>query len=287
MSIDIKSYFHEDTSTFTHLLCDLATSQCAIIDPVLGYDHKAGRTDTAFIDNILDDIKARCSTLMYVLETHAHADHLSSAAYLRQHTGAKVVIGHGILGIQQCFAEIFNEQASFLRDGSQFDRLLNDGETLMLGETCIQALATPGHTPACMSYLVNDSDVFVGDTLFPPDIGSARCDFPGGDASVLYDSAKRLLALGDDVVMHMCHDYPKTDRAVRSSMTVAEQRRDNIHVGEQHHRENFIELRTSRDKTLAMPMLILPALQVNIRAGDFPEPESNGVAYLKVPVNLL
>lgn len=287
----IKSYFHDDTSTFTHVLTDTASGQCAIIDPVLGYDAKSGRTDTSFIDQVLMDIADSGWNLIYVFETHAHADHLTSAAYLRQRTGAKIVIGQKITGIQSTFAGIFNEDSSFRTDGSQFDILLGDGETISLGSTTISAIATPGHTPACATYVIGDpaslevTDAFVGDTLFMPDTGTARCDFPGGDASTLYDSIQRIFSLGDNVNLHLCHDYPPTDRAVVSVVTVAEQKENNIHIGQDKTREAFIEMRNRRDEGLAVPRLILPSLQVNIRAGDFPTPEANGVSYLKIPLN--
>ena len=286
MSHTIQSYIHEDTSTFTHLLVDTGTGSCAIVDPVLGYDPKSGKTDTGFIDQILSDIESRGLDLKLVLETHAHADHLTSAAYIRDKTGASIVIGQKIKGIQTTFASIFNEGETFRADGSQFDILLADGAELMLGDTRIHSMATPGHTPACASYVINDTDVFIGDTLFMPDVGTARCDFPGGDAGTLYDSIRKLLSLGDDVVLHMCHDYPPEARTeLRSAVTVGEQRRDNIHVSDEHSRDDFIKMRTQRDSGLAMPRLIFPSLQVNIRAGDFPEPENNGVSYLKVPLN--
>ena len=286
MSHTIQSYIHEDTSTFTHLLVDDGSLSCAIVDPVLDYDPKSGKTDTGFIDRILDDIASRGLNLKLVLETHAHADHLTSAAYIREKTGANIVIGQKIKGIQKTFASIFNEAEDFRPDGSQFDILLGDGAELMLGDTRIKSMATPGHTPACASYLINDTDVFVGDTLFMPDVGTARCDFPGGDAGTLYDSIRKLLSLGDDVLLHMCHDYPPESRAeLRSAVTVGEQRRDNIHVSDDHSRDDFISMRTERDSGLAMPRLIFPSLQVNIRAGDFPAPENNGVSYLKVPLN--
>ncbi|WP_369983810.1 MBL fold metallo-hydrolase [Thalassolituus sp.] len=285
MSYRIKSYFHQDTSTFTHLLWDVESSECAVIDPVMDFDSKAGRTTTVFIDEVLADVQEQGLFIKYVMETHAHADHLTSAAYIREKTGAKLVIGARITGIQKVFSGIFNEGSALRVDGSQFDILLDDGEALFLGDTRIQSMATPGHTPACASYVVEQRDVFVGDTLFMPDVGSARCDFPGGDAGTLYDSVQRVLALGDDVVLHMCHDYPPGKRDVRSAVTVAEQRRNNIHVGDQHSRDDFIRMRTERDAELEMPRLIFPSLQVNIRAGDFPEPESNGVSYLKIPMN--
>ena len=281
----IQSYFHGDTNTFTHVLTDMASGQCAIIDPVLDYDAKSGRTATVFIDQILADIAESASSLIYVLETHAHADHLTSAAYIRQHTGAKIVIGQKITGIQQVFSGIFNEDDSFCTDGSQFDILLAAEDEITLGETHIRAIATPGHTPACVTYLVDNTDAFIGDTLFMADTGTARCDFPGGDASTLYDSVQTIFGLGDEVILHLCHDYPPTERAVCSSVTVAEQKADNIHVGGKNTRESFIALRTKRDAGLAVPRLILPSLQVNIRAGEFPAPENNGVSYLKIALN--
>lgn len=287
MSHTVHTYYHSDTSTFTHVLADDATRQCAVIDPVLDYDAKSGRTSNVFIDSVLTDIRERGLTCVYVLETHAHADHLTSAAYIREQTGAKIVIGGRITTIQKTFAAIFNEDSRFATDGSQFDLLLDEGAELMVGDTRLTVLFTPGHTPACVSYLAGDSDVFVGDTLFMPDVGTARCDFPGGDAGALYDSARRLLALGDDVVMHLCHDYPPVKRPVESRVTVAQQRAANIHVSDSHSRDDFIRMRTERDSGLEMPRLILPSLQVNIRAGHFPEPEDNGVSYLKIPLNRL
>jgi len=287
MTYTIRSYLHDDTSTFTHLLTDVATGRCAVIDPVLDYDQKAGRTSYTSVETILQDIRHDGLTCDYVLETHAHADHLTSAAYIRKQTGARIVIGGLITRVQSTFADIFNEDSSFATDGSQFDILLNEGESLMLGATEISVIATPGHTPACVSYIVEGKDVFVGDTLFMPDVGTARCDFPGGDAGTLYDSIQRLLTMDDDVVLHLCHDYPPEARELQSAVTVKEQRRHNIHVGEDHSREDFIRMRTERDAGLDMPRLILPSLQINIRAGDLPTPENNGFSYLKVPLNRL
>lgn len=287
MNHQIESFFHEDTFTFTHLLTDKATGQCALIDPVLDFDQKSGRTGTAFIDDVLLQIRDRGLNLVYVLETHAHADHLTSAHYIRQQTGAKVVIGSPITTVQATFKKIFNEGERFTPDGRHFDVLLPDGAALQLGETSIRAMATPGHTPACMSLVVDGTDVFVGDTIFMPDVGSARCDFPGGDAGTLFDSVQRVLALGDDVVLHLCHDYPPEGRPVQSSVTVAEQKAGNIHMQSGISRDDFIHMRKARDATLEMPRLILPSLQVNIRAGGMPEAEDNGVSYLKLPLNLL
>ncbi|MAS25933.1 MAG: MBL fold metallo-hydrolase [Oceanospirillaceae bacterium] len=287
MAHQIESFFHEETFTFTHLLVDEGSGKAALIDPVLDFDQKSGRTSTGFIDAILNRVSERKLSLQYVLETHAHADHLTSADYIRGQTGAAIVIGSPITTVQGTFKKIFNEGERFVADGHQFDHLIEDGEELLLGSTHIKAIATPGHTPACHSLLVNDSDVFVGDTIFAPDVGSARCDFPGGDAGTLWDSVHKLMALGDDVVIHLCHDYPPEGRPVTSAVTVGEQRRSNIHMKDDVSRDEFIRMRSERDAGLEMPRLILPSLQVNIRAGALPEAEDNGVAYLKLPLNLL
>jgi len=286
-TIRIDSFFHADTSTFTYLLTDKATGQAAIIDPVLDFDQKSGRTSTPFIDDILAQVAQQSLTLNYVLETHAHADHLTAADYIRQHSNAQIVIGADIRQVQGTFKKIFNEDERFVADGRQFDQLVSDGDRLPLGDSNIDVLATPGHTPACVSYRVNQQDVFVGDTLFMPDVGTARCDFPGGDAATLYQSVQRLLSLPDTTVLHLCHDYPPSERPVCSAVTVAEQRADNIHVKAGISETDFIQMRTERDAGLDMPRLILPSLQVNIRAGAFPQAEENGVAYLKLPLNLL
>ena len=286
-TIRIDSFFHADTSTFTYLLTDKATGQAAIIGPVLDFDQKSGRTSTPFIDDILAQVAQQSLTLNYVLETHAHADHLTAADYIRQHSNAQIVIGADIRQVQGTFKKIFNEDERFVADGRQFDQLVSDGDRLPLGDSNIDVLATPGHTPACVSYRVNQQDVFVGDTLFMPDVGTARCDFPGGDAATLYQSVQRLLSLPDTTVLHLCHDYPPSERPVCSAVTVAEQRADNIHVKAGISETDFIQMRTERDAGLDMPRLILPSLQVNIRAGAFPQAEENGVAYLKLPLNLL
>jgi glyoxylase-like metal-dependent hydrolase (beta-lactamase superfamily II) len=287
MSTRIHSYFHAETFTFSHWILDTDSGLSALVDPVLDFDQKSGRTASVFVDGILADINSVGSTLTLVLETHAHADHLSAGDYVRTRTAAQIVIGKPITTVQKTFAAIFNEGADLALDGSQFDVLVSDGDVLALGNSCIQVLATPGHTPACVSYYLNDTDVFVGDTLFAPDVGSARCDFPGGDATTLHASVQRLLALGDEVIMHMCHDYPPTDRAVISAVSVGEQRLGNIHIREGVTSDEFVLLRTTRDANLDMPRLILPSLQVNIRAGAFPAPEANGTSYLKMPLNLL
>jgi glyoxylase-like metal-dependent hydrolase (beta-lactamase superfamily II) len=287
MSTRIHSYFHAETFTFSHWILDTDSGLSALVDPVLDFDQKSGRTASVFVDGILADINSAGSTLTLVLETHAHADHLSAGDYVRTRTAAQIVIGKPITTVQKTFAAIFNEGPDLALDGSQFDVLVSDGDVLALGNSRIQVLATPGHTPACVSYYLNDTDVFVGDTLFAPDVGSARCDFPGGDATTLHASVQRLLALGDEVIMHMCHDYPPTDRAVISAVSVGEQRLGNIHIREGVTSDEFVLLRTTRDANLDMPRLILPSLQVNIRAGAFPAPEANGTSYLKMPLNLL
>ncbi|MCY0963594.1 MBL fold metallo-hydrolase [Parathalassolituus penaei] len=285
MSASIRTYFHKDTSTFTHLILDENTRQAALVDPVLDFDQKAGRTSSLFVDQILADVQSQGGQLRYVLETHAHADHLSAGDYVRTHTGAAIVIGHRITGVQKTFAAVFNEGAGLAVDGRQFDQLVAEGDVIPLGDSAIQVLATPGHTPACVSYLLNNTDLFVGDTLFAPDVGSARCDFPGGDAGTLYDSVQRLLALGDEVMMHLCHDYPATSRELISQVSVGAQRSTNIHIRDGVSREDFVALREKRDAGLEMPRLIFPSLQVNIRAGALPEPEDNGISYLKMPLN--
>lgn len=286
-NIKIKSFFHEDTSTWSHVITDVASLKTAIIDPVLDYEQSSGHTFTESADELLAYIKDQQLDLDYILETHAHADHLSAGDYLRTKTGAQIVIGKLITQVQTTFAKLYNEPTDFLVNGSQFDVLLSAGEQLALGESLIQVIDTPGHTPACVSLLVNDTDVFIGDTLFMPDTGTARCDFPGGDAGVLYDSIQRLFALDDQVNMHLCHDYPPEERKPVSVVTVAEQKANNIHVRTGISREEFIRIRTERDATLAKPRLILPSLQVNIRAGALPKPEANGISYLKIPLNTL
>ena len=285
MTVSISTYFHEDTFTATHLVVDKDSGEAVIVDPVMDFDQKSGHTSFAFIDEVL--AAAQGFKITYVLETHAHADHLSAGDYIRQQTGARVVIGKLITQVQSTFANIFNEGPEFKSDGHQFDVLVSDGDELRLGEHVIRVLATPGHTPACVSYVLNDSDVFVGDTLFMPDVGSARCDFPGGDAATLYQSVQKLLALGDEVMMHLCHDYPPEGRDIQTSISVAQQKADNIHLGEHISEAEFIAMRSARDEQLQVPRLILPSLQVNIRAGALPAAESNGVAYLKMPLNLL
>ncbi|MDO6683514.1 MULTISPECIES: MBL fold metallo-hydrolase [unclassified Oceanobacter] len=284
--MQIQSFYHQDTSTYTHWLEDTEQQLSLIVDPVMDFDQKSGRTGTGFIDAVLDRLAEKNSRLVYVLETHAHADHLSAADYLRRQTGARIVIGQPIKQVQGTFSKIFNEPATFVADGHQFDVLVADGDTLTLGDHQIRVLATPGHTPACVSYVVDEQVAFIGDTLFAPDTGTARCDFPGGDSDTLYHSIQRLFALGDGVRLYLCHDYPPDGRPAMSSATVAEQRQHNIHIRDGISQAAFVALRTARDAGLAMPRLILPSLQINIRAGALPDAEDNGVSYLKLPLNL-
>ncbi len=284
MQANIKSFYHYPTYTWTHVLSDPATGKAAIIDPVLDYDAASAHTGTESVDEVLKYVKDNGLDVEYVLETHAHADHLTAAKHIQDSLKTPVIIGEGIKKVQKTFKPIYNLGADFDTDGSQFDRLTREGETITLGNLEIEPLYTPGHTNDSMSYLVG-KDVFIGDTLFAPDYGTARCDFPGGDAGKLYDSIQKLYALGDDVVMHLCHDYPPANREPQSAFTVAEQKKHNVHVHEGVSREEFIALRTARDKTLAAPKLIIPSIQVNIKAGAFPEPEGNGMVYLKTPLN--
>lgn len=286
MTHTIHTFFHDETFTFTHVLVDNVTRDAAVMDPVLDFDQKSGRTSTDAIDKVMAFAQQQSLRICWVLETHAHADHLSAAAVIREKTNAQIVIGVAIKEVQGVFKSIFNEADDFPIDGSQFDRLVSDGDQIVLGDTVIEVMATPGHTPACVSYRVAD-DVFVGDTLFMPDVGTARCDFPGGDAVTLYRSIQRLLSLPDHTRLHLCHDYPPTNRAVISVSSVAAQRLHNIHVREGIECDAFVALRTARDQGLEMPRLILPSLQVNIRAGAWPKAEANGTSYLKIPLNLL
>jgi len=283
---DVLSFFDSATGSWSYLVVDPHSRQAAVIDPVLDYDAPSARTARSGVDRLLQAVRERHLDVAWILETHAHADHLTAAAYLKAQLGAPVAIGTGIRAVQQTFARIFNLGEEFAADGSQFDRLLVDGDSLPLGNLAIRVLATPGHTSDSVSYLIGDA-VFVGDTLFMPDVGSARCDFPGGDAATLYHSVQRLYALGDRMRLFVCHDYPPTDRQAQCESSVAAQRAGNIHLRDGVSLDAFIALRTARDATLGMPRLILPSIQVNIRAGQPPPPESNGVSYLKLPIDVL
>ena len=280
----VKGFFDRDTWTVTYVVYEKPTSSCIIIDSVLSYDPKSGRTHTRMADEVVEFVKKNELKTEWILETHAHADHVTAAPYLRSELGGKVAIGDHISVVQSVFKDIFNLENSFPVDGSQFDRLLKDGEEIHFGKLSFKALFVPGHTPACMAYQVGDA-IFVGDTMFMPDVGTARCDFPGGDAHVLYQSMRKILSFPLDTRLFMCHDYPPNGRPVQFETTVADERKSNIHMHDGISEEQFIEMRSKRDATLGMPVLILPAIQINIRAGDMPPKESNGVSYLKIPVN--
>jgi glyoxylase-like metal-dependent hydrolase (beta-lactamase superfamily II) len=286
MQAQIASFFDPITSTASHVVYDQAGGHAAVIDPVLDYDAKSGRTSTVAADQIADFLREQSLTLEWILETHAHADHLSSAKYLQGLFGGKIAIGAHIDKVQTAFKKLFHLEPEFAVDGSQFDVLLQEDEVFQIGALQAKALFVPGHTPADMAYQIGDA-VFIGDTLFMPDTGTARCDFPGGDAQQLYRSIQKILALPPATRLFLCHDYPPAGRLPQMQSTVAAQRASNIHVHEGISEQQFVTMRQSRDATLAVPLLILPAVQVNIRAGAFPPAESNGVSYLKIPLNSL
>lgn len=286
MQTHVQAFFDLTTWTVSYVVVDLATRHAAIIDPVLDFNVKSGRTTTQSADRIIVYVLAEQLTVDWILETHAHADHLSSARYLQQTLGGKIAIGENIRQVQAVFKKLFNLERNFLPDGSQFDHLFVDGETFRIGETVVTALLVPGHTPADMAYVL-DGAVFVGDTLFMPDVGSARADFPGGDAHTLYQSMKRILSLPANTRMYVCHDYPPKGREARWKTTVAEQRAHNIHVRDGISEAEFVAMRKARDATLEVPALIIPSIQINVRAGQMPPPEDDGVSYLKVPLNVL
>ena len=282
----VHGIFDKATWTVTYIVHSGVGTACAIIDSVLDYDPKSGRTTTTSADKVVDYVKAHQLQVAWILETHAHADHVSAAPYLKKLLGGKTAIGSHITQVQKVFKGIFNLEPTFKQDGSQFDQLLDSDEAFKVGDLTGKVLFVPGHTPACVAYQLGDA-VFVGDTLFMPDVGIARCDFPGGDARALYASTRKILSLPPQTRLFMCHDYPPTDRPVAFETTVAAQRAHNIHVHDGITEDQFVEMRTKRDATLDMPVLILPAVQINIRAGELPPQESNGVAYLKIPLNAL
>jgi glyoxylase-like metal-dependent hydrolase (beta-lactamase superfamily II) len=281
----VAAFYDPETATVSYVVKDPASSACAIIDSVMDIDYAAGRISFASADQLIDYVRANDLTLEWLIETHAHADHLSAAPYIQGKLGGRIGIGSQITVVQEVFGKVFNEGTEFRRDGSQFDRLFEDGDTYAIGTMQAFVIATPGHTPACMTHVVGDA-AFVGDTLFMPDGGTARADFPGGDARVLYRSIRKILdTLPGEMRLFMCHDYGPGGREVRWETTVAEERAHNIHVRDGVSEDEFVAMREARDKTLGMPRLIVPSLQVNIRAGHLPEPEGNGRRYLKVPVN--
>lgn len=281
---EVVPFFDEDSNTFSYVVKDPASASCAIVDSVLDFDYASGTVSHEGADAIIAYIREQQLVVEWLLETHVHADHLSAAPYIQDQLGGKLAIGEQITTVQKTFGKIFNEGTEFERDGSQFDHLFVDGDTFTIGGVKAQVLHTPGHTPACLTYVIGDA-AFVGDTLFMPDAGTARADFPGGDAGVLYDSAQKILTLPNETRIYMCHDYQPNGRNLEYVTTVAEQKNHNIHVNGSVERKQFVAMREARDATLGMPRLILPSLQVNMRAGHFPKAQSNGQVYLKVPIN--
>lgn len=287
MKPEVTAFFDEPTNTVSYVVSDPSTDTCAVVDSVLDYDPHSGRTNTASADDIISFIKAKGLAVEWILETHVHADHLSAAPYLHDTLGGKLAIGSAIKTVQETFGKLFNAGTEFQRDGSQFDVLFNDGDPFQLGTIPARAMHTPGHTPACMTYVIGDA-AFVGDTLFMPDYGTARADFPGGDARQLYRSIQKIFSLPDRTRLYLCHDYKAPGRdEYRWETTVGEEKAANIHVHDGISEDAFVTMRTERDKTLDMPRLILPSVQVNMRAGEMPPPEDNGQRYLKIPVNAL
>lgn len=281
----VRTIFDEPTFTASHIVSDPSTKEAAIIDSVLNFDPASGRTSTASADAILDYVSAEGLRVDWILETHVHADHLSAAPYLKKRLGGKIGIGSHIAAVQETFGALFNVEPEFRRDGSQFDALFDDGAKFRIGEVEARVIHTPGHTPACLTYVIGDA-ALVGDTLFMPDYGTARCDFPGGDATMLYRSIQKIFALPDETRVYLCHDYKAPGRdAFAWETTVKDEREHNIHVGGGASEADFVTMRVARDKTLSMPKLILPSVQVNMRAGQLPPPDTNGVRYLKLPLN--
>jgi glyoxylase-like metal-dependent hydrolase (beta-lactamase superfamily II) len=284
MNPDVRAFFDPATWTLTYIVKDPSSSSCAIVDSVLDYEAASGRTKTKSADQVIAMVESENLTVEWILETHVHADHLSAAPYLHNKLGGKIGIGAHITDVQNIFGNLFNAEPEFRHDGSQFDHLFTDGDTFAIGGLTATAMHTPGHTPACMTYHIGDA-LFVGDTMFMPDFGTARCDFPGGDARVLYQSIQRLLALPPETRMFMCHDYMPNGREMQYETTVGEQKASNLHVHDGVSEDEFVAMRSAKDKTLSMPTLILPSVQVNMRAGELPPAEDNGVRYLKIPLD--
>jgi glyoxylase-like metal-dependent hydrolase (beta-lactamase superfamily II) len=287
MSPSVKAFFDDATNTISYVIRDPEGTACAVIDSVLDFDYASGRTDTASADEIIDWVRSEGLNVEWLLETHVHADHLSAAPYIQQKLGGKIGIGERITVIQDTFGKVFNEGTEFQRDGSQFDRLFVEGDSFHIGQMRGDVLHTPGHTPACLTYVIGDA-AFVGDTLFMPDFGTARCDFPGGSSEALFDSVQKILALPDETRIFVCHDYKAPGRDEYAwETTVGEQKAKNVHIGGGKSKAEFVEMRDARDATLAMPKLIVPSLQVNMRAGHMPAADEKGDVYLKVPINKL
>ena len=286
--LHIEGHFDPATSTVSYIVLDRSTGQCALLDSVLDYDPKSGRTATASADLLIRRVQELGASVQWILETHARADHLSAAPYLKRKLGGRIAIGEHIRQVQGVFGKLFNAGGDFARDGSQFDHLFADGERFQIGEIHARVMHTPGHTPACITYVVEEAGevaAFVGDTLFMPDYGTARCDFPGGNARTLFRSIHEVLSLPAHTRIYLCHDYQPNGRALQFETTVAEERQNNIHVRDGISEEEFVTMRSARDATLGMPVLLLPSVQVNMRAGQLPPPEDNGVRYLKIPLD--
>lgn len=284
----IEGLFDEETGTVSYIVMDPSTNYCALIDTVLDYDPKSGHTSTHSADKVISRVNALKATVQWILESHVHADHLSAAPYIQEKLGGRLGIGQHITTVQNIFSKLFNTKDEIALDGSQFDHIFADGEQFEIGNLKVTAMHTPGHTPACMTYVVKDGlsiAAFVGDTLFMPDYGTARCDFPGGDARTLFQSINKVLSLPGETRLYMCHDYRPGGREVKFVSTVAQEREQNVHVKNGITEEAFVTMRTARDATLQMPTLILPSVQVNMRAGRLPEPEENNIRYLKIPIN--
>ena len=284
MGPNVHAFFDPDTWSLTYIVQDPNSGSCAIVDPVLDYDAASGQTTTESADEVVAKVEAENLTVEWILETHVHADHLSAAPYLQKRLGGRIGIGAHIAEVQNIFGNLFNAEPEFQRDGSQFNQLFADGDTFAIGGLTVTAMHTPGHTPACMTYHIGDS-LFVGDTLFMPDFGTARCDFPGGNARALYQSIQRLFTLPPETRIFMCHDYMPNGREMRYESTVGEQKKFNIHLHDGISEDEFVTMRSAKDKTLGMPALMLPSVQVNMRAGELPPPEDNGIRYLKIPLD--
>ena len=284
MRPNVHAFFDPDTWSLTYIVQDPNSGSCAIVDPVLDYEAASGQTTTESADEVVAKVEAENLTVEWILETHVHADHLSAAPYLQKRLGGKIGIGAHITEVQNIFGNLFNAEPEFHRNGSQFNQLFADGDTFAIGGLTVTAMHTPGHTPACMTYQIGDS-LFVGDTLFMPDFGTARCDFPGGNASALYQSIQRLFTLPPETRIFMCHDYMPNGREMRYETTVGEQKQFNIHLHDGISEDEFVTMRSAKDKTLSMPALMLPSVQVNMRAGELPPPEDNGIRYLKIPLD--
>ena len=283
-NLKIKSFFDKLTSTISYVVYDKFSKECAVIDSVLDFDYSSGSIDYLNAENIISFIEKKNLSLVWLIETHVHADHLSAAPYIQKKLGGKIGISEKISDVQNIFGKTFNAGTEFQRDGSQFDKLFKNNDEYQIGQISCKVIDTPGHTPACTAHIISDS-IFVGDTLFMPDLGSARADFPGGDARTLYKSIKKILSYPDNFNIFVCHDYPPSNREAKWSTTVGEQKKNNIHVKDTISEDEFVRIRETRDKTLNMPNLIIPSIQVNMRAGNLPPPEDNGSVYIKVPIN--